>query len=121
LIELVDWAEFEQRVWCRATPGISREHISRSIAASIGRARNVPRVPTAVHLTRRPARLSPLACGENGLVDWTSTSSDRAERSRRRHLRSVLHHHPGVVRAQGPVAPRRLQARTMVAPSLSTV
>ena len=38
-VELVDWAEFERRVGDHA--GVTREHVSRSIAASIGRAREV--------------------------------------------------------------------------------
>jgi len=40
VIELVDWAEFERRVGSEHA-GISREHVSRSIAASIERARDV--------------------------------------------------------------------------------
>jgi nucleoside-diphosphate-sugar epimerase len=40
VIELVDWAEFERRVGVEHA-AISREHVSRSIAASIERARDV--------------------------------------------------------------------------------
>jgi nucleoside-diphosphate-sugar epimerase len=40
VIELVDWAEFEQRVGVEHA-AISREHVIRSIAASIDRARDV--------------------------------------------------------------------------------
>ncbi|MGD0196996.1 MAG: NAD-dependent epimerase/dehydratase family protein [Solirubrobacteraceae bacterium] len=40
VIELVDWMEFEQRVGVEHA-GITREHISRGIAASIDRARDV--------------------------------------------------------------------------------
>jgi nucleoside-diphosphate-sugar epimerase len=39
-IELVDWAEFERRVGVEHA-GVSREHVARSIAASIDRARDV--------------------------------------------------------------------------------
>jgi nucleoside-diphosphate-sugar epimerase len=40
VIELVDWPEFEARVGPEHA-GVSREHVARSIAASIGRARDV--------------------------------------------------------------------------------
>lgn len=39
-IEFVDWAEFERRVGVEHA-GVSREHVARSIAASIDRARDV--------------------------------------------------------------------------------
>jgi nucleoside-diphosphate-sugar epimerase len=39
-MELVDWAEFERRVGAEHA-GVTREHVSRSIAASIDRARDV--------------------------------------------------------------------------------
>jgi nucleoside-diphosphate-sugar epimerase len=39
-IELVDWTEFERRVGAEHA-SMSREHVTRSIAASIGRARDV--------------------------------------------------------------------------------
>jgi nucleoside-diphosphate-sugar epimerase len=40
VIDLVDWAEFERRVGAEHAE-VSREHVARSIAASIDRARNV--------------------------------------------------------------------------------
>jgi nucleoside-diphosphate-sugar epimerase len=40
VIELVDWAEFERRVGAEHAE-VSREHVGRSIAASIDRARDV--------------------------------------------------------------------------------
>lgn len=39
-LEFVDWAEFEQRVGAEHA-GVTREHVARSIAASIDRARDV--------------------------------------------------------------------------------
>ncbi len=40
VIDLVDWSEFERRVGAKHA-GVSREHVARSIAASIERARDV--------------------------------------------------------------------------------
>ena len=40
LIDLVDWSEFERRVGTEHAE-VSREHVARSIAASIDRARDV--------------------------------------------------------------------------------
>ncbi len=40
VIELLDWSEFERRVGAEHA-AMSREHVSRSIAASIDRARDV--------------------------------------------------------------------------------
>jgi nucleoside-diphosphate-sugar epimerase len=40
VVDLVDWSEFERRVGAKHA-GVSREHVARSIAASIDRARDV--------------------------------------------------------------------------------
>ena len=40
MIDLVDWPEFERRVGTEHA-AVSREHVARSIAASIDRARDV--------------------------------------------------------------------------------
>jgi nucleoside-diphosphate-sugar epimerase len=67
VIELVDWLEFERRVGVEHA-GVSREHVIRSIAASIDRARDVlgyrPRY-TSLDALHGSVRL----LAANGLVD----------------------------------------------------
>jgi nucleoside-diphosphate-sugar epimerase len=68
LIELVDWAEFERRVGTEHA-AVSREHVIRSIAASIERARDVlgyrPRYTSLDAL-----RVSAQWLVANRFVDW---------------------------------------------------
>ena len=52
ILEFVGWPEFEQRVGAEHAES-SRQHVGRSIAASIDRARDVLGISAAVHRPRR--------------------------------------------------------------------
>ena len=73
-LEFVDWPEFERRVGAEHA-GATREHVGRSIAASIDRARDVLGYAPALHLAGRAARGAAVA---------------GRERPRRRRRRGVL-------------------------------
>ena len=82
VLELVDWAEFERRVGAEHAAA-TREHVGRSIAASIDRARAVLGYAPRYSVARRAARGAALARRQRARSTSAASRSDRARRSGR--------------------------------------
>jgi hypothetical protein len=77
VIDLVDWSEFERRVGTEHA-GVSREHVARSIAASVDRARDVLGTGRGTaHSTPSTSRFA--GSRRTATSTWATRTSDRAE------------------------------------------